>query len=419
MEPLLFLSHRIPFPPNKGDKVRSYHLLKFLASRYRVFLGTFIDNPEDEVEVARLREYCEDWLVVKLRPVRARLRSLIGVATNEALTLPYYRSSALRAWVRSTVARHRINRSLVFSSAMAQYVEDLPTLTRVVDFVDVDSEKWIDYAKWRSWPLSLLYRREGRRLLAFDRHVAGWADASVFVTSAEAALFKRLAPGTAARVQVIENGVDADFFSPHHDFLSPYPTAEHPIVFTGAMDYWPNVDAAHWFATEVLPLVRAVQPSVRFYVVGNRPTALLEALGKRDDVVVTGKVLDVRPYLKHAQVVVAPLRVARGVQNKVLEAMAMAKATVVSEAAAGGVAARPAEEIDVASDADDYARKVLALLGSPRAQMMGHAARARVLVKHDWSSNLTQIDELLSPSVNSQRNTAVPTDRAARPLTAA
>jgi glycosyltransferase involved in cell wall biosynthesis len=162
-----------------------------------------------------------------------------------------------------------------------------------------------------------------------------------------------------------------------------------------------------------------VQPTARFYVVGNRPSASLQALGKRDDVVVTGRVPDVRPYLKHAQVVVAPLRVARGVQNKVLEAMAMAKATVVSEAAAGGVAARPVEEIDIACDADDYARKILALLGSPRAQAMGHAARARVLLEHDWSSNLSRIDELLSPSSNSRGNTEGPRDGAARPLTAA
>jgi sugar transferase (PEP-CTERM/EpsH1 system associated) len=291
-------------------------------------------------------------------------------------------------------------------------------MTRLVDFVDVDSEKWIEYARWRGWPLSLLYRREGRRLLAFDRRVAGWADASVFVTSAEAALFKKLAPGSATSVQVIRNGVDADFFCPDHDLPSPFPVSEQPIVFTGAMDYWPNVDAAHWFASEVLPLVRAEQPMARFYVVGNRPSASLETLGRRDDVVVTGKVPDVRPYLKHAQVVVAPLRVARGVQNKVLEAMAMAKATVVSEAAAAGVAARPAEEIQVASDADDYSRKILALLGSPRAQTMGRAARARVLAEHDWSLNLSRIDELLGTSSHSQRCAEGTTDCAARPLSA-
>ena len=418
MEPLLFLSHRVPFPPNKGDKLRSYHLLRFLAGRYRIFLGTFDDNPDDEIELASLRELCEDCMVVDLHPGHARLRSLVGLVTGEALTLPYYRDAALSSWVHSIVRRHRISKALVFSSAMAQYVEDLPALTRVVDFVDVDSQKWVEYAKRRSWPLSLLYRREGARLLAFDCSVAGWADASVFVTSAEATLFRRLAPTSSASVHVIRNGVDAHFFSPEHDLPSPFRASELPIVLTGAMDYWPNIDAAHWFAAEVLPLVRLVQPMVRFYVVGHRPVASLQALNGRDQVVVTGGVPDVRPYLKHAHLVVAPLRIARGVQNKILEAMAMAKATVVSETAARGIAVTAGAEVDVASGAEDYARKILALLESPRALTMGRAARAKVLAEHDWRQNLSYIDELLMAPPTSLRGTEDPTDPVARSLTA-
>lgn len=395
MEPVLYLTHRIPFPPNKGDKVRSFHLLEFLASRYRVHLGTFVDDPADLVHVAQLREYCATSKVVAIRPALARIRSLTGFWTGEALTLHYYRDASLDTWVRTVVREQGIRKAVVFSSAMAQYVSGIDGLRVVVDFVDVDSAKWVQFGRARRWPLSAVFAREAGRLLAFERVVARRADASVFVTRGEAELFRKLAPECASRVCHAANGVDTNFFCPQQDLPNPYGADEEAIVFTGAMDYWPNVDAVCWFARESLPAILAERPRARFYVVGMAPSAAVQALARNSHIVVTGRVPDVRPYLQHARVVVAPLRVARGIQNKALEAMAMARPVVISAGAAGALSAVPGREIEVAGNALEFAQKTLAVMDPSRGDLVGAAARARVMADYDWATNLAPFDALL------------------------
>jgi sugar transferase (PEP-CTERM/EpsH1 system associated) len=395
MAPLLYLTHRIPYPPNKGDKVRSYHLLRFLARRYAVHLGTFVDDDADRAHEGALAPLCASTHVATIHPTRARIRSLAGLFSGEALTLGYYRDEGLAQWVRATVARHGITRVVVFSSAMAQYVTDLAGVRTVVDFVDVDSAKWEQYGRSRAWPLSQIYRREGDRLLAFERAVARAADASVFVTAAEADLFRRKAPECAARVSFAQNGVDTDYFAPDEARESPFAPDEEALVFTGAMDYWPNVDAVCWFAHEILPAIRAARPQARFHIVGMQPAPTVQALARLPGVAVTGRVPDVRPYLQHARVVVAPLRVARGIQNKVLEAMAMARPVVVSACAAEGLSARRSEEIEVAEDAATFAARVLAAMAPGDAQRLGAAARVRAVTDYDWAANLAPFARLI------------------------
>jgi sugar transferase (PEP-CTERM/EpsH1 system associated) len=399
MEPLLFLVHRIPFPPNKGDKVRSFHLLKFLASRYRLYLGTFVDDPADRVHVARLQDYCQASKVVEIRPAFARLRGLTGLLTGEPLTLPYYRDASLARWVDAVVREHRIGKAVVFSSAMAQYVVGRHGLRVVVDFVDVDSAKWDEYGNSRRWPLSVLYKREGARLLAFERAVAAEVEASVFVTQSEAALFRTLAPECAARVRHAQNGVDVGFFAPTQEFSNPYGPDDEAIVFTGAMDYWPNIDAVTWFAHEAFPTILGARSRARFYIVGMRPTPEVLALGRLNRVVVTGLVPDVRPYLKHARVVVAPLRVARGIQNKVLEAMAMARPVVVSACAAEALTGVRGVDFETANGAQEFARKTIGLMDHGTASAIGAAARDRVLADYEWTANLTPFETLLEDGV--------------------
>ncbi|NTV09500.1 MAG: TIGR03087 family PEP-CTERM/XrtA system glycosyltransferase [Zoogloea sp.] len=399
MRNLLLLAHRLPFPPNKGDKLRSYHLLRHLAARHRVFLGTFIDDPADECHVELLQRFCAGMQVMRLDPRSARLRSLTGLLRGKALTLPYYRDAGLAAWVERTVRDEGIDTAVIFSSAMAQYVERLPALRVLVDFVDVDSAKWGQYAVSRHWPLSSwIYRREARRLLEHERETAARADAAFFVTEAEAALFRRLAPECGSKPETMRNGVDAAYFSPAQASASPYPDGQIPIVFTGAMDYWPNADAASWFAVEVLPELRRRRPQVHFHIVGMRPGYAVQALANQTAVAVTGAVLDVRPYIRHAAVVVAPLRVARGVQNKVLEAMAMARPVVASAACAAGLEAEPGRDFEIAADACQFIDRIDALLGdAARAASLGAAARRQVLARYGWEANLSLIDRHLEP----------------------
>jgi sugar transferase (PEP-CTERM/EpsH1 system associated) len=392
---LLYLVHRLPYPPDKGDKVRSFHLLRHLAKKHRVFLGTFIDDPADEAHCQKLREFCAEAYVARLSPRRAKLGSLRGLMTGEALTLPYYRDAGLQAWVDATIGARGIDAAVVFSSAMTQYLKAFPGEKTLVDFCDVDSVKWTQYAPAHSWPLSWIYRREGERLLSHERKTAASAAHAFFVTENETELFLRLAPECRGKVSAMGNGVDADYFSPAHAFASPYAADEIPLVFTGAMDYWPNADAVVWFAGEVLPELAARWPDLNFYVVGRNPVAAVRKLaGER--VVVTGAVADVRPYLKHAAAAVAPLRIARGIQNKVLEAMAMALPVVVARACGEAVDARAGRDLLLADEAGDYVRELDALLASPGMRSaMGEAARRQILRRYSWDAHLSAIDPYL------------------------
>ena len=406
MSNLLFLVHRFPYPPNKGDKVRSYHLLKHLSARHQVFLGTFMDDSEDQIHVPVLQAMCTELQVVKLSPLRAKLQSLVSLLTGGALTLRYYRDGALKKWVSQVLLRHRIDAIVVFSSAMGQYVPEAGSADLLIDFVDVDSEKWSEYSQKHVWPLSWLYRREAETLLAFERKLAKRSKQSFFVTEKEGALFASLAPECAGQISTLSNGVDADFFSPDVLSESPFKGGGNndmvqmdvkpiSIVFTGAMDYWPNVDAVTWFAREIFPLLRKMWPQISFYIVGRAPTPGVWALAG-EGVKVTGTVPDVRPYLQHADVVVAPLRLARGIQNKILEAMAMARPVVTSSTCATAMDVRIGHDLIAVDSVADYVCAVQRLINMPDlARVMGLAGRSRVVNSFSWQAHLSQIDAFI------------------------
>ncbi len=404
MAKLLYLVHRLPYPPDKGDKVRSYHLLKhLLRQRHQVFLGTFVDDPGDAVHVPALRALCADLCTVRLQPRSAKVRSLAGLAHGEPLTLRYYDSPRLHEWVRQTVATQQIDAVLVFSSSMAQYTEGLGDLPILVDLVDVDSAKWTDYAANHAWPMSWLYRREGDRLLDYERAVVARASHSFLVTDREVELFSRLAPESAGRVKALCNGVDAEFFAPMQGRPSPFAAAELPLVFTGAMDYWPNIDAVSWFAREVLPPLVRRWPALRLHIVGRSPTQAVRALAG-GAVSVSGTVPDVRPYLQHAAAVVAPLRLARGVQNKVLEAMAMARPVVCASACMEAIAAQPGEHLLAADTAEDYVAQLAPLLATPAlAAELGAAGRRHVVEHFSWPARLAGLDTALATAIASNQ----------------
>ena len=395
MKELLFLAHRIPYPPSKGDKIRSYHILKHLAGSYRIHLGAFVDDPDDWRHQARLESLCASVCLLPLRPLQARLRSLSGLIDHSALSLGYFHEQKMQRWVDSIMKRDGVRRVFVYSSPMARYVmgEEFSCWQRVVDFVDVDSDKWRQYAQRKSWPLSWLYRREGERLLAFESDVARIFDASVFVSAAEADLFKQLAPEVADRVCFIDNGVDFSYFSPDQEYENPYQGRSDVLVFTGAMDYWANVDAVRWFARQIFPRVRQSAPSAQFVIVGARPTRDVLQLASLAGVSVTGAVADIRPYLAHARAAVAPLRIARGVQNKVLEAMAMAKPVLATPAAVEGIAYDNLLGLQVADSEHQLAQMAIRLLQQGSSQPI-RASRQWVCQRYDWDVNLDRMSEL-------------------------
>ncbi len=388
------LAHRLPYPPNKGDKIHTYQVLKRLASRHRVLLGTFVDDPDDEQHLPTVRALCAELKTVRLDRGTARLRALKGLASRQPLTVAFYDDAELRHWVNEVRDQGRADALLVYSSSMLQYAAGFG-LPMAIDFADVDSAKWADYGVRRSWPMSWVYRREAKLLLQVEREGAARARWSLFATDKEAQLFAGLAPESAARAGVLGNGVDADYFAPDPARPSPYAPGETALVFMGAMDYWPNVDAVTWFAQEALPALRQRWPALRFHIVGRSPAPAVQALAG-PAVSVTGTVPDVRPYVQHAAAVVAPLRLARGIQNKVLEAMAMARPVVAATSCVAAMDVVAGEHVLAAAEAADYVRAVDDLLAAPeRAAAIGRAARERVLAAYGWQARLAGLDAFL------------------------
>lgn len=395
MKKLLYLVHRLPYPPNKGDKISSNNMLNYFSARWRVHLGTFVDDPDDWQFVERVREKCEDACIVDL-PRRRRLTgSLAGLLRNEALSLSYYASRQLQNWVRESVARECPDAVLVFSGVMGRFVRDTlpPGVPVVFDAEDVDSEKWRSYASSRSWPLSWLYRREADKLLAYERAMAAATDASIFVSAEEAELFRQLAPESAHKTHYRTQGVDAGFFDPRLDFENPYDPGQKVLVFTGAMDYWPNVEAVRWFCDRVLAKVRESEPEFLFCIVGMKPTDEVRQLGRLPGVRVTGGVPDVRPYLAHAHAACLPLQLARGIQNKALEAMAMELPVLATPEALLGIVAHPGVEFHVTEDPAQMADQALSILSRPRRYNV--AGRACVLEHYNWDTNLRRMEAYL------------------------
>jgi len=390
------LVHRLPYPPNKGDKIASFNLLKFLSTKYDIYLGCFIDDDVDWQYVDELEKYCVDSCVEGLNPKVSKILSLRGLITGEPLSLPYYRNQKLQNWVDTTIEQEKIDSILVFSGVMAQYVSDkLPFSGHsVLDLVDVDSDKWRLYAEDHIWPLSWLYLRESKKLLAYETEMADAFDGTVFVSEKEADFFKELAPQVAEKVVFRVHGVDSDFFDPALHYESPYPEDNAIFVFAGAMDYWPNIHAAIWFAEEIFPSIKQKVPNASFYIVGMNPSDEVMKLSDLSGVFVTGSVTDIRPYIACATISVAPLRIARGIQNKVLEAMAMGKPILATKNALNGI--RMFDEFTpvVAESVEEMVAGALTLLNSIDVQK-DNGARQCVLEHYNWDTNLRRVDDLL------------------------
>ncbi|MES2176090.1 MAG: TIGR03087 family PEP-CTERM/XrtA system glycosyltransferase [Pseudomonadota bacterium] len=393
---ILFLCHRIPFPPDRGDKIRSYHLLQRLAQVAPVHVGCFADDDRDLGFASDMAQVAASQRVL-MRDRSKLVAGLTGLAKSQSLLVSLFDHPGLHRWVAQTLAERPIRAVVAYSAQMAHFVPVLPADVRfLMDFVDFDSAKYATYGAESSGPMGWINRREGRVLLDFERRTAARADISSFVSEAEAALFRDACGLGTDRVIAIENGVALDYFDPAADFPAIDRGAGPLLVFTGQMDYRPNVEAVESFARQSLPAIRTVHSDARFAIVGRNPAKAVQALAQLPGVIVTGGVPDVRGWLAAADVVVAPLRIARGIQNKVLEAMAMARPVVASPQAAEGIDASDEVHFLVAANPAEEAAKIVALLADPaRAQQLGLAARERTQERYRWSATLAALPDLL------------------------
>jgi sugar transferase (PEP-CTERM/EpsH1 system associated) len=395
---LLFLAHRLPYPPNKGDKIRSFHVLQYLAKRHTVHLGTFVDDPADFEHVARVEELLEGRCkIIGLPGWAARLKMAAALATGAPLSTACFYSTAMQNWVDELVDGGRIDKAVLFGSAMAPYLLDHKTFGAervILDMVDIDSDKWRQYARTSTGLLRMIYRREAQKLQQLECRAAQSFDATLLVSDFERQSFCAIESVPAERIHTGRNGVDLEHFDPAADLANPFAPGRYPIVMTGRMDYRPNAEGAIWFVDQVLPIVCKTIPNAVFYIVGAEPRPELIARNS-PHVVVTGAVADIRPWLRHAALAVAPLHKARGVQNKVLEAMAMGKVVVATTPATRALDFTVGRELLVADTATSFARHICDVYGSHGRPEVAAAARRHVEEHYGWDDNLAIVDALL------------------------
>ena len=394
MREILFLAHRIPWPADRGDKIRSHHILKRLCEMAPVHVGAFADDARDMGFVKEM----DDILASSHVDIRNKPQWQAGVEallTRQPVSVCSFGSGAMQDWVDELLASGRISHIFCFSGQMAQYVPASFDGRFIMDFVDVDSAKFESYAGEGNPLMRWVNAREGRLLRTFEQAVARRADASLLVSDAEADLFRERSG--AANVAALGNGIDTVFYDPVANFKKLHPVFPDPlIVFTGQMDYRPNIEAVTDFAHNAMPAIRVAHPETSFAIVGRNPTSAVSELSALPGVQVTGAVDDVRTWLAGADVVVAPLRIARGIQNKVLEAMAMAKPVVASNAAAEGIAATNGTHYFVEPDVEAEASRVIDLLGNAsKSWKIGESARAHVTQNYGWTGQLAALDELM------------------------
>ncbi len=377
---VLYLTHRLPFPPDKGDRIRNFHVLRELSKVARVTLISLADEEVHEQSIAKLKSLCETVEIVPASGFRRWWRAGRSLLTGGSLSEGLFAEPKLDAVIHRFAKTEAWDASLISASSLAPYLHrhGLPSHPRVVDLVDVDSQKWFDYADAASGPKHWLYTLEGHRVRRLEQWIAEWATAVTIVSSAECAVFDGFThPGAGT---VATNGVDLDYFRPQ-----PEVEQATACAFVGALDYFPNIDGATWFAHDIWPAIRERHPRAEFWIIGRKPTPAVLRLGALEGVKVIGAVPDVRPYVAKAALAICPIRIARGLQNKVLEAMAMAKPTVAAPAAIQALLALPGEHLLSPSTEAEWISTVSELLmDTKRQRELGLAAREFVEVHHHW-----------------------------------
>lgn len=390
---VLFLAHRLPYPPDKGDKIRSFRELEELSSRHELDLFCFYDDTNDRRYLREVNRYCR---VVYAEPVswlRSRIRALRALFWGRPFTTAFFYSPTMARRVRGAINDRKYDLIFVYGSAVAQYVQGVNHVPRVLDLVDVDSDKWRQYARYSRAPVSWIWSAEASRLGEYENRIVREFSMTLVSTLAEADLLRR--SGGDARIEHLENRFDTTYLDPAKVSVPEELASCRPyLIFTGSMDYFPNVDAVEMFCREVFPCIRAQVPNAQFLIVGRNPTRIVRKLAQRPGVRVTGAVADIRPYLRGASAAVAPLRIARGIQTKIFEAMAMNLPVVVSSKAATAMPACLRGQVQIEDDPRALARCLIQLLQAKRHESpTARAALVDYVERTNWRGRW---DELLS-----------------------
>jgi sugar transferase (PEP-CTERM/EpsH1 system associated) len=396
MARILFLSHRVPFPPNKGDKIRSFNEIRHLSSRHELHLLAFYDHPEESEYSKDLQEYCRTVTLVPLLRSGRFLRAGLAMLRGRPWSVGYFSDPAMKQAFTEKLAALRFDLIFVFCSSMAPYALQTPGIPRILDFVDSDALKWRQYSEVRRAPIRWLFGYEARKLSELERRMIDEFDCSIFVSKREVS--DQTDPVLFQKTIFIQNGIDLEFFKP-----SGHTGGAPAVAFTGAMDYFPNADGALYFARDIFPRIRSIYPEARFYIVGSNPSTKVRKLADLPGVIVTGSVEDVRPFLAQCQVAVVPLRIAQGIQNKILEALAMGIPVVATPRAAEGLAGIKDLPLKVAANADLFAKQVVdMIMQAPLKSDVVERCRLHLANYFNWATNLTALDRTIENLASKQ-----------------
>lgn len=391
------MCHRFPFPPKRGGKIRPFNMIRHLSASHEVTVASLVRSDEEAREGEGLSKYCRKYLMGKISAREALVRMVARLPTAAPSSMGYFYSPVLARQIRQEVRTESFDLIFVHCSSAAQYVEDIANIPKILDFGDMDSEKWLTYAKFRHFPLSMGYFLEGAKLKRAEKSLAGKFDYCTCTTRAELATLERYQ--ATSQTGWFPNGVDSAYFRP-----DDVPYDNETICFIGRMDYYPNQEGVMDFCKQTLPLIQSKRPGVKLRVVGANPSGEIRRLARIPGVTVTGSVPDVRSYVWKSAVTVAPLSIARGTQNKILESMAMGVPVVASVEAAGGVDAVPGEHLLSASSPEEYAEAILGLMDAPdERRRLSDAGRRRVLSHHDWAASMSRLDAVVEACMAGRR----------------
>ncbi len=401
---VLMLTHRLPYPPDRGDRIRSFHLIKLLAKHFDVAIACTSDEPVWLQHHQLLSTMANR---VELQPITgygSKIRGVVALLSGQAATPATFFRRGLADAIELWHEQKPFDAVLTFCSGMIHYARLLTNpgnrvgadgkpvkpVRHVLDLVDVDSQKWASYAKSSPIPMKWIYSTEARRLRHIESGRHDRYDAITVVSQTEADCYRKHV-GDHPGLCVVGNGVDMNYFAPQVD------PNNHDLVFVGVLDYKPNYEGVEWFVQNVMPKLRQRVPDATFHIVGRNPTERVKRLSLKDGVEVVGSVPDVRVHLRECSVVIAPLQIARGVQNKVLEAMSSQRAVVCSPGAAQGVEGTDGEHLLVARDPEQWVSH-LEMLFTNRAERtrIAASARQRVEERYTWDRQLESMVKLLA-----------------------
>jgi sugar transferase (PEP-CTERM/EpsH1 system associated) len=388
---ILYVCHRFPFPPKRGGKIRPFNMIRHLtASGHEVTVCSLARTPAEAEEGQGIAPHVAGKVIGLVREPLQWARMIVRLPLITPSSMGYFYSPDLARRVRQLLATQHWDLIFVHCSSVAPYVQHVTDVPKILDFGDMDSQKWLEYAHYKPFPLSLGYWYEGRKMLAAEKRLARRFNLCTATTRAEWETLE--AYGTGAVTDWFPNGVDAQFFSPDGTAYDA-----DTISFIGRMDYYPNQECMSRFCAQTWPLLKACRPALKLLIVGADPSPEMQALGQLPGVTVTGSVPDVRPYIRGSALMVAPLAIARGTQNKILEAMAMGVPVVTSAIAAGGVDALAEEHLLVADTPQQIADAILRVIESPAERArLAEAGRARMLSHHAWAGSMKRLDAIIA-----------------------